>query len=224
MEGVPGNRKENVIFTIFENFNSVDLTAYQCGKEKCLPGHLFGPAARRHYLLHYILKGKGTLISPDASGENRSYSLHAGQGFLLYPETVTTYYADGEDPWEYIWLEFDGLKVMPALEQTSMTPSHPIYQSTDDVQRDAMISEMQFLLEHSKASPYLISGHLYLFLEAFIQSARLPDLIESNSLADYYVRETIAFIENNYSRNISIEDIASSLGISRSYLTKILGL
>lgn len=43
---VEGNRKENVTFTIFENFNSVDLTVYQCGREKCLPGHLFGPASR----------------------------------------------------------------------------------------------------------------------------------------------------------------------------------
>jgi len=218
---VEGNRKENVTFTIFENFNSVDLTVYQCGREKCQPGHLFGPAVRRHYLLHYILKGKGFLISPDASGVNQTYSLQAGQGFLLYPDTLTTYYADGEDPWEYIWLEFDGLKVTPALEQTTMRPAYPIYESIDNNQRDIMVNEMQFLLEHAKSSPYLICGHLYLFLEAFIQSARIPDLVESNSLADYYVRETIAFIENNYTRNISIEDIAASLGVSRSYLTKI---
>ncbi|MCI6676327.1 MAG: hypothetical protein MSG78_05425 [Clostridiales bacterium] len=38
--------------------NYVDLLPYQIGFEKCAPMHLFGPAKRNHYLLHFITSGK----------------------------------------------------------------------------------------------------------------------------------------------------------------------
>ncbi len=31
-------------------------------------------------------------------------------GFLIEPERINTYFADREDPWEYAWVEFSGLK------------------------------------------------------------------------------------------------------------------
>ena len=35
------------------------LVLYFAGREKCLPGHHFGPAIRAQYLLHFIIGGKG---------------------------------------------------------------------------------------------------------------------------------------------------------------------
>lgn len=37
-----------------------ELTIYYCGRERCEPGHYFGPAIRKHYLLHVVLEGKGS--------------------------------------------------------------------------------------------------------------------------------------------------------------------
>jgi hypothetical protein len=42
-----------------ERLNATDLNMYQCGTEKCKPGHYFGPAVRDYFLIHYIFDGKG---------------------------------------------------------------------------------------------------------------------------------------------------------------------
>jgi hypothetical protein len=97
-------------FTIFPSMNFVDLGLYQFGREDCAPAHSFGPAIRNHFLFHYILSGKGTLMWQDGKGKENITHLKAGQGFLISPGQITTYVADDRIPWEYCWLEFDGLR------------------------------------------------------------------------------------------------------------------
>lgn len=55
-------------------------------------------------------------MAQDQKGETRNYSIKSGQGFLLYPGQISTYIADKTNPWEYAWLEFDGLRVKEALD------------------------------------------------------------------------------------------------------------
>lgn len=100
----------NFSFALFTDKNFVDCTLFQYGWEKCDPHHSFGPAARNHYLFHYIISGKGLFVSTDSSKKDTEYHLHAGQGFLISPGQTNTYIADSLDPWEYAWVEFDGLK------------------------------------------------------------------------------------------------------------------
>ena len=102
-------------FTIFPSMNFVDLGLYQFGKEDCEPAHSYGPAIRNHYLFHYILSGKGTLMWQDGKRRENKTVLRAGQGFLISPGQITTYIADDRIPWEYCWLEFDGLRAKEAL-------------------------------------------------------------------------------------------------------------
>ena len=95
------------------------------GKEDCDPAHSYGPAIRNHYLFHYILNGKGTLMWQDGKRHENKTVLRAGQGFLISPGQITTYIADDRIPWEYCWLEFDGLRAKEALEITGLSVNHP---------------------------------------------------------------------------------------------------
>ena len=89
------------LFSIFPNEKFIDLGLYQYGWERCTPAHQFGPAARTHYLFHYVISGTGLLMAQDQKGETRNYSIKSGQGFLLYPGQISTYIADKTNPWEY---------------------------------------------------------------------------------------------------------------------------
>ena len=75
---------KDLIFSVFPSENFVDLGLYQFGWERCKPAHSFGPAARNHYLFHYIMSGTGRLITTDENGQTQSFSIKSRQGFMIY--------------------------------------------------------------------------------------------------------------------------------------------
>lgn len=211
----------NIFFNIFPNENFIDLGMYQYGYEQCEPGHSFGPATRNHYLFHYIISGTGTLMADNAKWETQTYSIKSGQGFLIFPGQITTYIADQNLPWEYVWIEFDGLRVKEALDLTELSVNTPVYHSHSKDLREQLMNEMLYIVHHAKESPFHLIGHLYLFLDYLTQSAKSKKLVQSSKMSDYYIKEAINYIEQNFQNNITIEDIAAVCGINRSYFGKI---
>ena len=211
----------NIFFNIFPNENFIDLGMYQYGYEQCEPGHSFGPATRNHYLFHYIISGTGTLMADNIKGETQTYSIKSRQGFLIFPGQITTYIADQNLPWEYVWIEFDGLRVKEALDLTELSVNTPVYHSHSKDLREQLMNEMLYIVHHAKESPFHLIGHLYLFLDYLTQSAKTKKLVQSSKMSDYYIKEAINYIEQNFQNNITIEDIAAVCGINRSYFGKI---
>ena len=140
-------------FTIFPSMTFVDLGLYQFGREDCEPAHSFGPAIRNHYLFHYILNGKGTFMWQDAKGHEHKTPLKAGQGFLISPGQITTYVADERIPWEYCWLEFDGLRAKESLEITGLSVNQPIYNPVHHEFEEKMRDEMLYIVRNKKEAP-----------------------------------------------------------------------
>lgn len=216
-----GALMSNTFFHIFPHENFIDLGMYQYGYEQCDPGHSFGPVARNHYLFHYVISGTGTLMADDSKGITQTYSIKSGQGFLIFPGQITTYYADEKLPWEYVWIEFDGLKVKEILQLTELSPDTPVYRSHSKDLKEHLLNEMLYIVHNAEESPFHLIGHLYLFLDHLIQSSKRSNSAPSSKMSDYYIKEAIHYIEQNFQNNISIEEIASVCGINRSYFGKI---
>lgn len=199
----------------------VDLTLYESGQQKCERGHSYGPAAREHYLFHYVLSGRGVLYVDDAEGRTSTYHISAGQGFLIYPGQVTMYVADSEDPWEYVWVLFDGLCVTDMLQRTALSRSAPVYQPQHDDLAGKMAEAMLEIASRPDAPPLVTIAHLYTFAAYLIDSAPSTRALGGRRIRDCYIRVALDYIENNYSRKIRIEEIASECGIDRSYFGKL---
>lgn len=211
----------NIIFSVFPNENFIDLGLYQFGWERCDPSHSFGPAARNHYLFHYVISGTGTLMANDTTGDTKTYRIKSKQGFMLFPGQVSTYIADNQLPWEYVWLEFDGLRAKEIVEIAGLSMDEPIYHAVDGNLRNEMMDEMLYIANHSDLSVFHIIGHLYLFLDYFLRSSTSFRGNKSDKLRDFYIKEALTFIEQNFQSDISVEDIAASCGLNRSYFGKI---
>lgn len=212
---------DNLLFSIFPNENFVDLGLYQYGWELCEPLHSYGPFARNHYLFHYVISGTGTLLSNNAEGETRTFQIRSGQGFMIFPKQINTYYADKDHPWEYVWVEFDGLRVKEALELAGLTMETPIYRSNARDLSLELKNEMLYIAQHSKESPFHLIGHLYLFLDYLTRSSSSRRILQGGKIRDFYVREAISFIEQNFQNEISVEEIAAFCNLNRSYFGKI---
>lgn len=212
---------EDGIFSLFPHENFFDLSIYQFGYCNCKPAHMFGPAKRKHFLFHYILSGKGILMSADDSGNYTTYYLGGGQGFLLWPEQTNTYFSDNNEPWEYAWIEFDGLKAKELVMQSGLMFSNPVYTSKNVEEHDKMKDELMHIITHADNPPLELIGHLYLFISALVSSSSKSVKSSQGSLRDFYVREATAYIEQNYQHEITIKDIAAYCNLNRSYLSKI---
>ena len=80
---------------------------------------------------------------------------------------------------------------------------------------------MLYIANHSGETPFHLIGHLYIFLDALTRSVASVRLGNSGKMSDYYIKEAINYIEQNFPYEISIEDIAAHCGINRSYFGKI---
>ena len=210
-----------VIFSIFPSENFVDMGLYQFGWEQCDPSQSFGPAARNHYLFHLCLSGTGTLYAENTKGESITYKIKSGQGFMIFPHQICTYIADHDIPWEYVWIEFDGLRAKETIELAGLSIDQPVYRAIYKDIAETMKNEMLYIVNHKEESPFHLIGHLYLFIDSFVRSSTSTKTTGGTRLRDFYIKEAITYIEQNFQNDISIEDIAVSCGLNRSYFGKI---
>lgn len=211
----------DLLFSVFPSENFVDLSLFQCGREKCSPAHSFGPAARNHYLFHYVISGTGKLFAYDKNGETKEYSIKSMQGFMIFPDQITMYVADKDLPWEYVWVEFDGLRAKAVVETAGFSLDQPIYKARSKELREEMMKEMNYIAENGISSPFHLIGHLYLFIDHLTRSTEGVKVHHSSKLRDFYIHEAIEFVEHNFQNDISVEDIADVCGLNRSYFGKI---
>ena len=142
--------------------------------------------------------------------------IEGGDAFLVYPNTEVIYQADAQDPWEYTWVGFTGSDAATILRATDFTKAHPYIHSVsngNEIKRqlmhiyDARGTEFENALE--------MTGRLYTTLALFVSAATSkPPQNSANS----YVQKGIEYISANYSYPITVEDIASYIGLSRSHL------
>ncbi len=208
-------------FGVFQNDKNIDLTIFQYGWEECAPLHSYGPAKRNHYLFHYILSGKGYLSSNDSDGNTHLYRLEACQGFLICPGQVNTYYADEHLPWEYAWIEFDGMKALEYMEMAGLGYDSPVYRTKKREQASLIRDEIMAVVDNDAHSPIYQIGHLYLFIDSLIRFSSTAKQMTAGKLKDFYIKEAISFIEQNYSRPITVEDVAAFCNLNRNYLGKL---
>lgn len=205
----------------FKFSNKVDqqammsLSVYNVGRQQCTAGYKWGPAVRDHYLIHYITSGKGTYTV-----EEKTFSLTAGDAFLIYPGTRVAYQADLLDPWNYEWVGFNGSDARAILNATSFSRDHVVLQglSCGDELR-AGIRRIYEAFGNSFSQSLKMTGQLYLLLELLTEEAG-EDKRQKGRDADV-VRSAIGFIDQRYSYAISVEDVADYAGVSRSTLFRI---
>lgn len=196
--------------------NKLDFYLCNCGIEKCNQSHSFGPAVRDHFIIHYIIDGEGTYTV-----NNKTYKLKKNDGFLIYPDTITYYEADKENPWTYAWIGFNGIKSKLYLSYSNLDINNLIFNYSKDDSLKSYILEILNLNRMDKSNELKIEGLLYFFFSKLAEESKGNGSINSQITSDIYINKSIEFISSNYTRNIRVSDISNYVGLNRSYLSSL---
>ena len=200
-------------FCKFVNYeDSDDFYLYELGRNKCEPLYSYEHLVKNRIILHFIISGKGILRI-----NNRQYSVHAHQVFLI-PENIRAFYqADRDDPWEYVWFHIGGPKIPLILKEAGLTADRPVYTPTACAD---IIEALAIDILENYTRQYYCVGNLYKICDYMIENSSAKEEKDyENSLA--YVKNVISYIQLKYSEPVKIEKIAYSLGLNRSYLTRL---
>ncbi len=179
------------------NLKFHDINPLLTGHESCESGHSYGPHVREYYLIHYVIKGTGVF-----STGKKKYAVKKGQIFIIYPGEMTTYTADKEDPWSYIWVGFDG-----AVAERLRTLSSPVL----DFGANTFFNLLD-ATSITRMREEFVTAKIYEILYVlFGQQDQKPN----------YVAQAKNLIDTNYMSPITAEHVASTVGVSLRYLSRL---
>lgn len=205
--------EREITFFSTANKEGFDLIVYQCGMEKCKPSYAFGPAVRDHFLIHFILEGRGIFRV-----NGKTYKLEKNEGFLIWPDNITYYEADKEQPWVYTWVGFKGIKAKNYLKLADLDEDNPIfkYEGGDFIKNCFENMRKASNLENGKE--LRLQGLLSIFLSELIEKSPVSKTIDNN-YKELYIKKTLDFIETNFSRDITVPEMAKNIGLNKNYFS-----
>ena len=191
--------REKIFLMPFCNFS--DINPVDAGWQDCPDGYKFGPHSRSYHILHYVVSGKGVLYK-----SNMSRTVTQGQCFVIRSGETSSYIADSNEPWSYIWLGFNTALPLPELLSES-----DVFNA--DTCKDVFLS-IKSLSPTDENLGYALCQKCW---ELF---ALLSKNVERTTASDAANRAKI-YIDNAFKNNISVADIADKLFIERTTLSKM---
>ena len=195
-----------------KEINLSDLQLNAVGEQYCPPGHFNGPKIRENYLFHFIFSGKGIFRTHE-----KTYHLSANQGFFIGDSSPIYYKADENDPWHYGWIQIEKNESEKFFKELSLSPESPIYTAK---QNNNIYEHFKNLLESMSQA---INYETIAYLLKLFSALTMNNVLYKEQLAvPNYIQQAEQYILNYYHSNtLRISDIAYSIGIDRSYLSRL---
>ena len=197
--------------------NDHDISIVECGIQQFFPNQAYAYNSYQNFVIHYIESGSGIY-----EVNQQSYELSAGDGFIVRRGTKVTYYGDKEHPWKYYWVGINGRHLKSYLKLTTLK-NEVIIRFTPDSQAADVLKEICLFTKNNQDSTNNTVWYKFKVYEL------LWNLSEEFRDKDYSLElpqrsyEEVAFdyIQSNYSKRMTITDVANYIGISRSYLYRL---
>lgn len=198
---------------------SMELNLVHMGKEQCKPYHAIS-GERNEYILHFVISGNGFY-----SVNGTTYSVAAGEMFLISPHTPIVYCSDTNDPWSYMWVGFNGYRAEALLKQCGFEQSRLVLPAPSIEILSNCFDELFEHIEQDYADS-LYRESILMKLLAILVSNRSEYLKQSglhhlSSNSNKYLDAAIEYINMHYMQRINISDIANHVGVSQGYLNQI---
>ncbi|MCG7410282.1 AraC family transcriptional regulator [Paenibacillus sp. ACRRX] len=189
------------------------------GESQTKPGHKLGPKFYDYYLLHHVIEGCG-----EFSTESRTYRLGPGDAFLITPNQLVSYMSDADNPWRYQWIAVKGNQAEALFRQGGLTTEQPVVHCPG-TQAAAWMQPIRAAFQAREHTCNLTAaGCMHLMIAAYAsQQQRVDESVplKPENEAQQIVRQMIRMMSTQYAHPFTMEQMASSLGYNRAYLSRL---
>ena len=105
--------------------------------------------------------------------------------------------------------EFDGMHAEECLLQAGLEQDQPIYRPRSIEEGTLLQNRMLYFSENSAKSPIHLVGWLYLLLDELIEFSANRQNIENRTSQDFYINEAVVYIQQNYNRELTVDEVAN---------------
>ena len=175
---------------------------------------IYRPSGIHLFQWFYCVKGKGEY----SSDSQRSF-ISEGQGLFISRDTPHVYRGITPD-WTVHFIGFDGSLCSDLLPQLNILESGVYYLSEPEVFLDYVEKAEKILFSSPLRINRLLSSVCYDFL---LDLSQMITFINPSELylSDQRISRIIAYLENNYDRPVSLDDLAQLEHLSKEYLCSL---
>ncbi|MEB8102924.1 AraC family transcriptional regulator [Staphylococcus xylosus] len=195
----------------------IDANLAECGIEIGVPNVGYNYTVFQKSVLHIVTQGEGTF-----SYAGETYHLTAGDIFLLERGMEVEYKPSFSNPWTYYWVGMNGKQILNYLSRCSIVDSHVILgQDTTDIKNIIqLICKLSQSIESNNSNDILIMQYLYQLVYT-LQDKFPKNFSVQVDIVNEDIQHAVDFINTNYQKHITVEDVAKSVNITRSHLYKL---
>ncbi|UBV40224.1 AraC family transcriptional regulator [Staphylococcus xylosus] len=195
----------------------IDANLAECGIEIGVPNVGYNYTVFQKSVLHIVTQGEGTF-----SYAGETYHLTAGNIFLLERGMEVEYKPSFSNPWTYYWVGMNGKQILNYLSRCSIVDSHVILgQDTTDIKNIIqLICKLSQSIESNNSNDILIMQYLYQLVYT-LQEKFPKNFSVQVDIVNEDIQHAVDFINTNYQKHITVEDVAKSVNITRSHLYKL---
>lgn len=180
-----------------------------------LPGEGWGLALTGGYRLYHVIAGSGAVFF---SSSGRQYRLTVGDTILIYPDTSAEGRADARQPWEYIWIEFNGLGAAGIVGRTAFTENDPVlYGGESSREIRVRMSAVYNSCGPAAWEELEAMARLYRLFGCLTWFAPHDDRGGETDIGDS-AEKAAAYISAHYREPVSMEALAVMVGVSHASL------
>ena len=161
------------------------------------------------YLLEYCAEGYGTVWI----NEN-TFALGPGDCYMILPGDRVRFGADPDEPRRGYTCVLDGLLIEKMAGALGVTSQNPYIQKE---QTDIIVPVLEQLLQMQSENDMGAESRRLSILYGMIGKL-LSD--RPNENWDVWVKQVIGLIDTQYHRSVTVQSLAESLGMDRSYFTR----
>lgn len=186
------------------------LLIQSTGSQKCGAEESWGPGERDHFLLHYVVSGEGEY----RCGSDVWY-LHGGDAFMIYPHTRVEYSANPQEPWEYLWVGFNGFDAPRCVEEIGFTQRQPVLRGRGNSGIRTRMEALYRSYGLGYADRLTMAAKLYDLAAFLVRTAGTRREQQEQRDSAWLAAE---YIMLHYREPISIGEVAACASVSQSSL------